>query len=341
MLTTTRRRLLATTAAVGVSAGVLALAQNLEYLKPLAQFRDTRLQYPDRSWEDLYRRRWQYDKVVRSTHGVNCTGSCSWNVYVKDGLVVWELQATDYPDIAPDIPNYEPRGCPRGASFSWYIYSPLRVKYPYVRGVLIDMYRRYKAETGDPVEAWRRIVEDPQNRAAYQKARGKAGWRRVSWDEASELIAAALIYTIKKYGPDRIFGFTPIPAMSPVSYAAGARFIELIGGAMGSFYDWYCDLPPASPQMWSEQTDVPESADWFHAQYMIVWGTNLPHDADSGRPDVHPGEVQRRQGGGEPRLQRTREVRRHVGASVARHRRRAGPRRGSRRAEGVLRRQTG
>ena len=273
---TTRRKLLTAAAATGVSAGMLALAKNLEYLRPLAQFVDTRLQYPDRSWESHYRRRWQFDKVVRSTHGVNCTGSCSWNVYVKDGLVVWELQATDYPDISPDVPNYEPRGCPRGASFSWYIYSPLRVKYPYVRGVLIDMYRRYKAETGDPVEAWRRIVEDPQNRAAYQKARGKAGWRRVSWDEVSELIAAALIYTIKNYGPDRIYGFTPIPAMSPVSYAAGARFIELIGGAMGSFYDWYCDLPPASPQMWGEQTDVPESADWFHAQYMIVWGTNLP-----------------------------------------------------------------
>ncbi|AFA39876.1 respiratory nitrate reductase, alpha subunit [Pyrobaculum oguniense TE7] len=272
----TRRQVLAAAATIGAASGVLALAQNLQYLKPLAEFREARLQYPDRSWEEVYRRRWQYDKVARSTHGVNCTGSCSWNVYVKDGLIVWELQATDYPDIAPDIPNYEPRGCPRGASFSWYVYSPLRVKYPYVRGVLIDMYRRFKQQTGDPVEAWRRIVEDPANRAAYQKARGKAGWARVTWDEALELISAALIYTIKKYGPDRIYGFTPIPAMSPVSYAAGARFIELIGGAMGSFYDWYADLPPASPQMWGEQTDVPESADWFHAQYMIVWGTNLP-----------------------------------------------------------------
>nr|WP_287069146.1 nitrate reductase subunit alpha [Pyrobaculum sp.] len=276
MLKTTRRRMLAGVATISAAAGVMALAQNLQYLQPLAQFVNTRLQYPDRSWEELYRRRWQYDKVARSTHGVNCTGSCSWNVYVKDGLIVWELQATDYPDISPDIPNYEPRGCPRGASFSWYVYSPLRVKYPYVRGVLIDMYRRFKQETGDPVEAWRRIVEDPANRAAYQKARGKAGWARVTWDEALELISAALIYTIKKYGPDRIYGFTPIPAMSPVSYAAGARFIELIGGAMGSFYDWYADLPPASPQMWGEQTDVPESADWYHAQYMIVWGTNLP-----------------------------------------------------------------
>jgi nitrate reductase alpha subunit len=46
-----------------------------------------------REWEALYRRRWQYDKKVRSTHGVNCTGSCSWDVYVKDGILVWETQA--------------------------------------------------------------------------------------------------------------------------------------------------------------------------------------------------------------------------------------------------------
>ena len=28
----------------------------------------------DRKWEDAYRQRWQHDKIVRSTHGVNCTG---------------------------------------------------------------------------------------------------------------------------------------------------------------------------------------------------------------------------------------------------------------------------
>lgn len=52
-----------------------------------------------------------------------------------------------------------------------------------------------------------------------------------------EIIAAALMHTIKEYGPDRIFDFTLIPAISPVSYASGARFIELLGGSMGSFYD--------------------------------------------------------------------------------------------------------
>lgn len=87
--------------------------------------------------DEPYRDRWAHDKVVRSTHGVNCTGSCSWKVYVKDGLITWETQETDYPSVGPDRPEYEPRGCPRGASFSWYTYSPTRVRYPMVRGVLV------------------------------------------------------------------------------------------------------------------------------------------------------------------------------------------------------------
>jgi anaerobic selenocysteine-containing dehydrogenase len=50
-----------------------------------------------RAWEDSYRQRWQHDKIVRSTHGTNCTGSCSWKIHVKNGLVTWETQQTDYP----------------------------------------------------------------------------------------------------------------------------------------------------------------------------------------------------------------------------------------------------
>jgi len=244
----------------------------------------TEIRCGQRSWEDYYRRRWQYDKKVRSTHGVNCTGSCSWDVYVKDGIIVWETQRTDYPAVGPDFPNHEPRGCPRGATFSWYTYSPVRLKHPLVRSTLIEMWREAKAKGSDPVAAWKQICEDPEKRRRYQKQRGKGGFVRVSWDEAATLVAASLVHTIQQYGPDRIFGFTPIPAMSMVCYASGARFLSLIGGSMISFYDWYCDLPPSSPQVWGEQTDVPESADWFDADYMIVWGTNLPMTRT---PDAH------------------------------------------------------
>ena len=83
-----------------------------------------------RQGDVFYRDRWSHDKVVRSTHGVNCTGSCSWKIYVKDGIITWETQETDYPSVGPDRPEYEPRGCPRGAAFSWYTYSPTRVRYP-------------------------------------------------------------------------------------------------------------------------------------------------------------------------------------------------------------------
>ena len=54
-----------------------------------------------RGWESAYRDRWRHDKVVRSTHGVNCTGSCSWNVYVKDGLITWESAGGRLPAHRP------------------------------------------------------------------------------------------------------------------------------------------------------------------------------------------------------------------------------------------------
>jgi len=238
-----------------------------------------------RSGDSFYRDRWSHDKVVRSTHGVNCTGSCSWKVYVKDGIITWEAQQTDYPSTGADRPEYEPRGCPRGASFSWYTYSPTRVRYPYVRGVLLEMFREARAAVGgDPVLAWASIVQDPDRARRYKSARGKGGLVRASWSEAVDLLAAAHVYTIKRWGPDRIAGFTPIPAMSPVSYSSGARFMELIGAPMLSFYDWYADLPPASPQMFGDQTDVPESGDWWDAAYLIMWGTNVPLTRT---PDAH------------------------------------------------------
>ncbi|MGC5234543.1 nitrate reductase subunit alpha [Streptomyces albogriseolus] len=237
-----------------------------------------------RQADEFYRDRWSHDKVVRSTHGVNCTGSCSWKVYVKDGIITWEAQQTDYPSVGPDRPEYEPRGCPRGAAFSWYTYSPTRVRYPYVRGVLLQMYREAKARLGDPVAAWADIVSDPAKARRYKRARGKGGLVRASWDEAVEMIAAAHVHTIKEYGPDRLAGFSPIPAMSMVSHAAGARFYSLLGGAMLSFYDWYADLPVASPQVFGDQTDVPESGDWWDAGYLIMWGSNLPVTRT---PDAH------------------------------------------------------
>src|SRR5512144_2304933 len=141
----------------------------------------------DRSWEDGYRKRWQHDKIVRSTHGVNCTGSCSWKIYVKGGVVTWETQQTDYPRTRPDLPNHEPRGCARGASYSWYLYSANRVKYPMIRGRLLRLWREAR-KTREPVDAWKSIVEDSQKAQSYKSVRGLGGFVRVDWDEANEIV---------------------------------------------------------------------------------------------------------------------------------------------------------
>lgn len=238
-----------------------------------------------RRWENAYRGRWAHDKVVRSTHGVNCTGSCSWKIYVKNGLITWETQQTDYPRTRPDMPNHEPRGCSRGASYSWYIYSANRLKYPLIRKRLLKHWRKAKEiNNNDPVAAWEYIQDNHDMRLEYQKVRGMGGFVRATWDQVYEIIVAANIHTIRKYGPDRIIGFSPIPAMSMISYAAGTRYLSLIGGTCMSFYDWYCDLPPSSPQTWGEQTDVPESADWYNSGFLIMWGSNVPQTRT---PDAH------------------------------------------------------
>ena len=229
-----------------------------------------------RKWEEFYRNRFQHDRIVRSTHGVNCTGGCSWQIHVKDGIVVWETQQLDYPLLESNLPPYEPRGCQRGISYSWYLYSPLRIKYPLIRGALIDAFQMEKINAGgDPMKAWENLQNNTEARRRYQKARGKGGFRRVTWDTVLELMAVANLYTAKKYGPDRVAGFSPIPAMSMLSYAAGGRFLQLFGGINLSFYDWYCDLPTAFPEIWGEQTDVCESADWYNAKMIADMGACL------------------------------------------------------------------
>jgi len=220
------------------------MSQFLERLTYLSRRREPfadgygELRDEDRMWEEGYRQRWQHDKIVRSTHGVNCTGSCSWKIYVKSGVVTWETQQTDYPRTRPGMPNHEPRGCSRGASYSWYLYSASRIKYPLIRGRLIKAWREAR-KTLAPVEAWAAVAGNPETAKAYKSVRGRGGFVRSTWDETCEIIAAANVHTIKTWGPDRVVGFSQIPAMSIVSYASGARYLSLIGGTLLSFYDWY------------------------------------------------------------------------------------------------------
>ena len=93
------------------------------------------------------------------------------------------------------VPEYNPRGCNKGACGTDYLYGPHRVKYPLIR-------------TG---------------------ARGEGKWRRASWDEALGIIATKILDTIRDHAVDCISVYTPVPAVAPVSFSAGHRFANLTG----------------------------------------------------------------------------------------------------------------
>ena len=216
---------------------------------------------------------------------MNCTGSCSWKVYVKDGIITWEAQETDYPlgwsrpprVRAPRLPPpvQHSRGTPT---------LPLALSTPTFAVSCWRCTAKRRQSTTIPWTPSTPSCPTPAKRARYVNARGKGGLVRSTWAEALELMAAAHVHTIKYYGPDRNTGFTPIPAMSMASFSAGVRYIQLAGGVMTSFYDWYADLPVASPQVFGDQTDVPESGDWWDAAYLIMWGANVPLTRT---PDAH------------------------------------------------------
>ena len=195
--------------------------------------------------EEFYRNRCQYDRIVRSTHGVNCTGGCTWKIHVKDGIVGWETQQKDYPLLNGGIPPREPRGCPRGITYSWYLYSPLRIEPP-TSAALSSTSTGRRGNTCRPGQGVAKHRGKQRSRNAYTSNRGMGGFRRASWDDVVELMAGHTSIPRRKYGPIGSSVSPPIPAMSMISYAAGSRFLQLFGGVCLSFYDWYCDLPTAS-----------------------------------------------------------------------------------------------
>src|SRR3972149_4845706 len=127
--------------------------------------------YPYSGWEELYRQKRTGDKVTWGTHLVDCySGSCSFRVYTKDGIVWREEQSALYPLIEKGVPDMNPRGCQKGACYSRVMYGAERLKYPLKR-------------SGE---------------------RGEGKWKRVSWDEALTDIADAVLDSIQEVGPESV-----------------------------------------------------------------------------------------------------------------------------------------
>lgn len=145
-------------------------------------------------WKDVYRSQWSWDRVVRSTHHLNCwyQAHCSWDIYVKDGLVYREEQAAEYEAVNDELPDFNPRGCNKGGC-AQRMYDPTRITHPL-----------------------RRVGP-----------RGGGKWERVTWKEALDDIADTYFDVTIEEGTDRtIWDLGPGIDLG-VSMAAQGRFSAL------------------------------------------------------------------------------------------------------------------
>ncbi len=204
-----------------------------------------------RGWEDLYRQRWTWDRVVRGTHTmVNCVSSCAWNLYVKDEMVWREEQQSPYAASSPGLPDFNPRGCQKGACGSSLMYSPSRVQYPL-----------------------RRVGK-----------RGEGRWERISWDQALSDIATAVVDAVEQDGPASVFcELGPNIGAGP-NTAAPIRFFRLLGGPATDSLAQIGDLCSGATMTLGDGHPCGSSDDWSRSSYLVMWTFN---PSATRIPDAH------------------------------------------------------
>jgi len=209
--------------------------------------------YQYREWEDVYRDEWTWDDVVHVSHlRVNCISTCSFDAYVKDGVVWREEQNANYPQEFPDIPDFNPRGCTAGCAYSAQMYDPTRIRYP-----------------------MKRIGE-----------RGSGRWQRLGWDQALEEIADRLLDVITEDGADCIMfdqGTTNIDngIATPME-----MFLFLRGLGANNIDSWagVGDLPVGLIQSWGTYMSEGTADDWFRSDYIFIWLGNPNYTR---QPEAH------------------------------------------------------
>ncbi len=193
-----------------------------------------------RSWEDIYREKWTWDRIVHGTHlWANCAAACSWNLFVKDGVVWREEQAPVYNQTNPSLPDFNPRGCQKGGCYSSLMYSPSRLKYP-----------------------MRRVGP-----------RGSGKWEKISWDEALNEIADKMIDVCLEDGPQSIYWDFGNIDFGPGS-AAQMRLFSLMGVPTPDMLAGTGDFPLGAAQTWGLVNVDGTADDWCHSDFILVWSMN-------------------------------------------------------------------
>lgn len=193
------------------------------------------------TWEDLHRKEWTWDKVTYGTHLVDCyPGNCLWRVYSRDGVVFREEQAAKYPVVDPTGPDFNPRGCQKGGSYSLMMYNPDRLKYP-----------------------MKRVGE-----------RGSGKWKRVSWDEALGDIAEGILDALEKEGPESIINENGPGNGGYLHIIAVHRLAKLLGAVSMDTNTTIGDFNRGVYETMGKFQFMDSCDGWFFGKLLLIWHMN-------------------------------------------------------------------
>jgi DMSO reductase family type II enzyme molybdopterin subunit len=230
----TRRQFLKLSGAAAVAATGL----------PLFHFRAADAAHPTQklaSWQDLYRERWTWDSVAKGSHGwANCRSACAWDLYVKDGVVVREEQSATYEASEPGVPDFNPRGCQKGACYTELMYGPSRLTVP-----------------------MRRVGR-----------RGSGRWERISWEQAIEEIAEKMVVLAEEHGTDTLYQDLGPNFDHGATTVGRFKFQMKAGGMFADMWAEIGDLNIGATLTLGMAHIGGSSDEWFLSDYPVVWMMN-------------------------------------------------------------------
>lgn len=196
---------------------------------------------PDRDSKQVnqYRDRWSWDQVTFGTHCLNCLATCSYRVYAKDGKILFEEPSALFDQVNPDVPDMNPMACQKGSAWSQQIQGPDRLLYPL-----------------------RRAGE-----------RGEGKWERISWDEALEEVAEAVVEAIDLEGPESVV-FEETVEGGLLTQAAYLRFAGLIGAVTLDANGLINDFPAGHHITFGKFSCASSQDDTFNGEVLLVWHSN-------------------------------------------------------------------
>lgn len=177
-------------------------------------------------------------KIIHTMGRNNCGGRCIIHAHVRDGQI--EKLTTDTPQAAgDDVPLC---ACVRGLNYHKTFLGPDRLRYP-----------------------MKRVGE-----------RGEGKFQRISWEEATDLIAREWVRIRDTYGPgSRYVNYATGISAAISGSSLAKRLLKLDGGYLGYYnsYSTAC-IRKATDLMYGTCETGNSLVDWLNSNLIILWGHN-------------------------------------------------------------------